>query len=132
MNKCEKCGFLHYRTDPCRVAKKSTAARMDVQKLEGSTTSSDAAKKRSGDTGNARLGDGLSEASKLAEIAQSGPAGTQALPVDTLKPSPEWYAGIDALTGHEPPPQNPKFDKKAWQREYMRDYMRKRRAALKS
>lgn len=19
MNKCEKCGFMHYRTDPCRV-----------------------------------------------------------------------------------------------------------------
>lgn len=26
MNKCEDCGYLHYRTDPCRVAKKSTAA----------------------------------------------------------------------------------------------------------
>ena len=22
MNKCENCGFLHYRTDPCRAAKK--------------------------------------------------------------------------------------------------------------
>lgn len=21
MNKCEKCGFLHYRTDPCRPSK---------------------------------------------------------------------------------------------------------------
>ena len=58
-------------------------------------------------------------------------AGTQALPVDTLKPNPDWYRGIDALPGHEPPPQNPKFDKKAWQRNYMRGYMQRRRAADK-
>lgn len=33
MNKCEDCGFLHYRTDPCRVAKKSTAAlKAEVQR----------------------------------------------------------------------------------------------------
>lgn len=29
------------------------------------------------------------------------------------------------------PPTGAKFDKKAWQREYMREYMRKRRASLK-
>lgn len=36
-------------------------------------------------------------------------------------------ADVDAFFAALPPP--PKFDKKAWQREYMREYMRKRRAA---
>lgn len=26
MNKCDKCGFLHYRTDPCRKAKNAPAS----------------------------------------------------------------------------------------------------------
>lgn len=93
---------------------------MEVQELEGSTTSSDGTKKRSGDTGNARLGDGLSEASKLAEISQSGSAGTQALPVDTNPPSEE--TGANLTRGVTLGETRPKFDKVAYQREYMRKW----------
>lgn len=69
MNKCEKCGFLHYRTDPCRVAKKSTAARKDVlTNRPGRAGSTPASSTTRGDMGK-------SEARPTA--------GTQALPVDT-------------------------------------------------
>lgn len=63
--------------------------------------------------------------------ADGGKPLTQTRPANPLKPNPDWYAGIDALPGHEPPPQNPKFDKKAWMKAYMKIYMRKRRAKQK-
>jgi hypothetical protein len=31
MNKCEKCGFMHYRTDPCRAAKPIVAMDFGVE-----------------------------------------------------------------------------------------------------
>ena len=60
------------------------------------------------------------------------PAGTQALPVDTnspadLQPASADNSGSDGLGVM--PPLRDKFDKKAWMRDYMREYMRKRRAA---
>lgn len=66
MNKCEKCGFLHYRTDPCRVLKRSTAVRMDVQRVEVSGVK-----------------DGI------ATALSGSVAGTQVLPVDTTTPKPK-------------------------------------------
>jgi hypothetical protein len=115
MNKCEKCGFLHYRTDPCRVAKKSTAARKDVRvKSEN----------------RADFVDGLPTSESLEPGAV---AGTQALSVDTTNAESPNGRAADFESGSvgSTPASAPKFDKKAWQREYMREYMRKRRAALK-
>lgn len=108
MNKCEKCGFLHYRTDPCRKPKESTAARKDVRRNWTPT-----------------------EPSAHGESAErSQLAGTQALPVDTNAAPP--MAGGENLKRHtaefDPQGAASKFDKKAWMREYMREYMRKRRA----
>lgn len=40
MNKCEKCGFLHYRTDPCRVKKEPTPLRESQRVPEASIATS--------------------------------------------------------------------------------------------
>lgn len=75
-------------------------------------------------------------------------AGTQALPVDTNSgptsagsiPVSSTIEGLSGQSKSVPgkglqaegvqiPNGPPKFDRKAWQREYMREYMRKRRAA---
>lgn len=74
MNKCEKCGFLHYRTDPCRVAKKSTAALKEVQ--------TGLASKDVRDNSTARVGGSL-QGRHLNREDHIPQAGTQALPVDT-------------------------------------------------
>jgi hypothetical protein len=61
---CPKCKGMHYKNAPCIVRDaKSTAARMDVQRVEVS---------------------GVKDGAKVA-LAGSV-AGTQALPVDTPKP----------------------------------------------
>lgn len=152
MNKCEKCGFLHYRTDPCRKPSKSTAARKDVLGIRWK-----------GKAHTDPQPDGELVSVSRGMVPKLASAGTQALPVDTnpdadareigesfsalfapsagmgedkdRRPNPEWYNGIDALPRSEPPPKAlmpwprlAKFDKKAWMREYMREYMRKRRA----
>lgn len=64
-------------------------------------------------------------------------AGTQALPVDTIPVRGAEFLKDDAATAavsdkaeqeSATPPTGAKFDKKAWMRDYMREYMRKRRA----
>ena len=63
-------------------------------------------------------------------------AGTQALPVDTngkTKDHRDHSGSVPELEGtpvrvQSPPSLPPKFDKKTWQRNYMKIYMRKRRA----
>lgn len=53
-------------------------------------------------------------------------AGTQALPVDTIGPSPvDGSANLQRHTARFDPSDGPtKFDKKAWMREYMREHRR--------
>lgn len=72
MNRCDKCGYLHYRTDPCREPKNSEPVARD-----------------------------------RTDPPRSGAATRK----DAGLPAPK-----------------PKFDKVA----YMREYMRKRRAAQKA
>ena len=112
------------------TAKKSTAARMDVQKLGGSTTLGDGEKKRSGETGNALVVDGLSDASKVAEISRRVSAGTQVLPVDTDNGEArarEFPCVAEAARAVAPKSNSAiKFDKKAWMRDYMRTVWRPR------
>lgn len=118
---CIHCGGPHPGFE-CRN-KKSTAARKDVPESSrvGSAFEAAPTTKR---TTPPRRSNG------------PGEAGTQALPVDTnsstaartVEGTTEAIRDENGQSGGKP---LPKFDKKAWQREYMRSYMRKRRAALK-
>ena len=69
--KCKRCGFMHYSTDPC---KESTAALREVPRP--SATHPSAGKQRAG----------RSVSDKRIMTPPLGTAGTQALPVDTPKP----------------------------------------------
>lgn len=118
MNKCEKCGFLHYRTDPCRTPKKSTAA-LEAEVLGRQETASLALKrsKRSKAVSNGR-------SSALPVDTNSGRVENGRLP--RCAPNKAVATTSAGTVGNED--RQPKFDKKAWMREYMREYMRRRRA----
>lgn len=120
----------------------STAARKDVLALDpqvpedhASTVGRVRAGRRKGhEQGDSPVGEmsGTRRASRHRDAESS--AGTQALPVETNKgeaqkaerrsPKPEAAGSIPATFA--------KFDRQAWMREYMRTYMRDRRAKLKA
>ena len=115
MNKCKKCGFLHYRTDPCRKPKNTNG-----DKAEPSADAKPNLKRQ------------------LAPVESAGPVRSEplTLPVGEKQPRTRQPQGTriegmptnqsegisattlirtpDAVTG--------KFDKKAWMREYMREH----------
>lgn len=134
MNKCDKCGGIHWRTAPCiqprvrigtdgltaketpkssvsaepphhEVHTQSTTARMDAPQ---------AAIAKRGSTG----------ASVNAVVDREGGttsvAGTQALLVDTKGE----VAAVSPSGTHVGSASPAKFDRKAWMREYQRNYMR--------
>lgn len=124
MNKCEKCGGMHWRTAPCVQSKKSTAARKDVQREIDVS--------------------GSGESSTAHPVRKRG-AGTQALPVDTNPVSgeegftpfvstPELLTEPDRRAGDkdDQPILSRKEKKAAWMREHMPAYMRQYRADVKS
>jgi hypothetical protein len=115
----------------------STAARKDVQdRSSGHPYSGKGSLRR-------KPSDKVVVAAWQDERNKQLPAGTQALPVDTnsaqaeiepdirARPSaPDTGVSVEHATSRGPGDENgaSKFDKKSWMREYMRGYMRKRRA----
>ena len=121
MNKCEKCGFLHYRTDPCRKPK-----------VRIGTEASDNAFTTPKSSVSAEPPSDLEVHTQSAAAPSYVPVEGSVSPVDAGKK--RQYRGLDTA-GRKPVVRTVasdtdpiKFDKKAWMREYMREYMRKRRA----
>jgi len=102
---------------------KSTAARKDVLTNGDRSVDAPASSKRSvASSGLIQIG-GSDVRGKQTAIA-----GTQALPVDTNPGGGVRPLSTPTLAGAVEDIDRPKFDKKAWMREYMRVYMRNHRA----
>lgn len=181
MNKCDKCGGLHWRTAPCvqprvrigtpspdrQVTPKSDVSALPPRKevhtqlsrgssaverlpskqnVEGSNPSprsikSTATRKDgltrvgSQETGRSGSRPELVEARLPQHATEKPPAGTQALPVDNGRVRKKALAGEVPSVNEQPETEGklvqvqqshsaPKFDKKAWMREYMREHRR--------
>ena len=100
MNKCEKCGFLHYRTDPCRKPKSDGVAHPVEQRSPKPRVAS----------------------SNLATIAKSNSASRENEGFNPLTSKNASGTTSAGTVGNED--RRPKFDKTAYQRSYVARWRR--------
>lgn len=138
MNKCEKCGFLHYRTDPCRKPKEKKAQPDEtLRRIEAGLVVEPSAKSTEAKAGTAsnQRGPQVAQAVEQGDasvIAQdlSCASSNLALPVDTNSLQSQNASSGNSDDGKpltQTIPVKPRgrpstcFDKRAYNKQYMAD-----------
>lgn len=125
MNKCENCGFLHYRTDPCRVAKKSVSGRetdadSPLSRLPPKSASDD----KSGRSQTKSTATRVEHIEPRRSANVSLPVDTNPSGADTKAPVITSSAGTDGDKDRQPKPRGrPRIhpDRKAYKAQHERD-----------